>query len=153
MDKTSLQQHVIAGLPGKIVYSVEEIDGLLKKFNLNKEQIMEIFYINEGDVCDECNFPPDDCLCDLGEPIITHWTQFVVTDEFINSINIPEITEDIKTKYLENKGLVCPFCSCETFECNLGTNNGDLMEIKTRCLDCKAEWIDMYSLVGIKEKR
>lgn len=65
-----------------------------------------------------------------------------------------KLTKKLKVEYVRAKGLECPYCKSaylltitdsEEYSVNGGCRVG------VRCTSCKAEWRDIYELVGIEE--
>ncbi len=62
------------------------------------------------------------------------------------------LTKKAIKKYVENKGLVCPYCGSR--ELHTGTiDNPDVATFSQniKCLTCEKEWDDAYTLTGIYE--
>jgi len=62
------------------------------------------------------------------------------------------ITPDQEKKYVEQKGLYCPFCESMDIESDHAfmDETGAYMEIE--CKNCGEKWTEVYELIGISNK-
>ena len=60
-----------------------------------------------------------------------------------------EITEEMKKKYLEVNGVLCPFCGSSDIRADSLESDGNEAWNNVHCEDCKEEWKDIYKLVDI----
>lgn len=62
-------------------------------------------------------------------------------------------TKKQEKTYLENGGTKCPKCGSENIEgASWNADGGGTASQEVSCLDCDAEWFDVYNLVGIQER-
>ena len=55
-----------------------------------------------------------------------------------------------KNDYIEQKGLMCPFCATKTLKLQkrrIVVSNG-LFKVPVTCTKCLSEWVDVYALSG-----
>ena len=52
------------------------------------------------------------------------------------------------SEYVENSGMLCPYCGSEDISAGDCGIDGLLVSIDVECHDCEKEWLDMYDLVG-----
>lgn len=61
-------------------------------------------------------------------------------------------TKEQEQAYLDNGAVKCPKCGSDNIEANHWNNDGGLTATQEcGCLNCDAEWLDVYNLVGIQE--
>jgi hypothetical protein len=62
-----------------------------------------------------------------------------------------ELSPEQKAAYVSGGGLKCPFCQSDNLEGGSLDVAGPVVRAEATCLDCDAEWIDVYTLSGIDE--
>ena len=52
------------------------------------------------------------------------------------------------SEYVENSGMLCPYCGSEDISAGDCGIDGLLVSIDVECHDCEKEWLDIYALAG-----
>ena len=56
---------------------------------------------------------------------------------------------DLKKKYLDSGGSICPYCESSQIEGGSIEIDGQQAWQKVSCLDCEKDWDDIYNLVDV----
>lgn len=59
------------------------------------------------------------------------------------------LSERAKTEYVENGGVVCPYCGSGNLDGGFVEIDGGGASQTVRCLDCYRSWTDLYTLTEI----
>jgi hypothetical protein len=62
-----------------------------------------------------------------------------------------ELSPEQEAEYISNRGSKCPICRSDNLEGGSLDVDGPVARVEATCLDCDAEWIDIYTLSGIEE--
>jgi transposase-like protein len=60
------------------------------------------------------------------------------------------LTKKQKKEYIENKGVICPFCKSRGIEGGFAEIDAGGASQHIRCLDCDQTWTDYYTLTTIQ---
>jgi transposase-like protein len=61
------------------------------------------------------------------------------------------MTQDQEQFYVKNRGLKCPYCKTSSVEAGELEEGDCEMYQNAKCLKCKREWTDQYTLTGAFE--
>ena len=60
------------------------------------------------------------------------------------------MTSEQKEKYLNSRGIYCPYCDSKDIEStNCDNYDLDYLRQSVHCFSCKNEWFDIYKLVDV----
>ena len=63
------------------------------------------------------------------------------------------LTAEMKQKYLDSKGVVCPFCCSHNIEADESVNvDAGFGSQSVHCNICDADWTDIYKLWDVEEQ-
>jgi predicted Zn-ribbon and HTH transcriptional regulator len=61
-----------------------------------------------------------------------------------------KLTAQQKKEYIDSKGSKCPFCKSIHIESDRLNADGSIATANCTCGACKAEWVDIYSLIDME---
>lgn len=63
---------------------------------------------------------------------------------------LPPLTQAKQRAYIRNYGLKCPYCESTSLDSDRVDVDHNVGHANVTCLDCKAEWVDVWRLVGVE---